>query len=106
LTEKLIAGRQKYSSIFNYPTLSYRRRHDRLARRRGRHLQPGAAVPDLLRPLRSRDDPHLQGGVLPPAAGLRAADDDDARHRGAATDGAGVGQPLLVAVADDVRSAR
>ena len=23
LTEKLIAGRQKYSSIFNYPTLSY-----------------------------------------------------------------------------------
>src|SRR3712207_7396641 len=35
----------------------------------------------LLRPLRAGDDPHLLGGVLPPAAGLRAADDHDARHR-------------------------
>ena len=82
-----------------------RRRH-RLAGGRGRDLQPGAAVPFLLRPLRPGDDPHLQGGVVPPAAGLRAADDDDARHPGAARHGPGRGQPHLVAVADDVRPAR
>ena len=63
-----------------------RRRRDRLARRRRGDLQPGAAVPQLLRPVRPGHDPHLQGGVVPPAAGLRAADDDDARHpRAAAT---------------------
>ena len=83
-----------------------RRRHHRLARRRRRDLQPGAAVPDVVRPLRPGDDPDLQGGVVPPAPGLRAADDDDARHRRAAGDGAGVGGPVLVAVADDVRPAR
>ncbi|CAA9220329.1 MAG: 1,2-phenylacetyl-CoA epoxidase, subunit A, partial [uncultured Corynebacteriales bacterium] len=82
-----------------------RRRHDRLARRRGRDLQPGPALPHLLRAVRAGDDPHLQGGVLPPAAGLRAAHDDDAGHRRAAGDGAGVGGPVLVAVADDVRPA-
>ena len=83
-----------------------RRRHHRLAGRRRRDLQPGAAVPYVVRPLRPGDDPDLQGGVLPPAAGLRAADDDDARHRRAAGDGPGVGEPLLVAGADDVRPAR
>ena len=83
-----------------------RRRDHRLARRRRRDLQPGAAVPDVVRPLRAGDDPDLQGGVVPPAAGLRAADDDDARHRRAAGDGAGVGGPVLVAGADDVRPAR
>ena len=83
-----------------------RRRHHRLAGRRSGDLQPGAAVPHVVRPLRALDDPHLQGGVLPPAAGLRAARDDDARHRRAARDGAGVGRPVLVAGADDVRPAR
>ena len=83
-----------------------RRRRHRLAGRRRRDLQPGAAVPHVVRALRPGDDPHLQGGVLPPAAGLRAADDDDARHRRAAGDGAGRGRPLVVAVADDVRPAR
>ena len=58
-----------------------RRRRDRLAGRRRGHLQPGAAVPLLLRSLRPGHGAHLQGGVVPPAAGLRAADDDDARHR-------------------------
>ncbi len=47
-----------------------RRRRHRLAGRRRRHLQPGAAVPFLLRPVRAGDDPHLQGGVVPPAAGV------------------------------------
>ena len=83
-----------------------RRRDHRLARRRRRDLQPGAAVPDVVRALRPGDDPDLQGGVVPPAAGLRAADDDDARHRRAAGDGPGVGRPVLVAGADDVRPAR
>ena len=82
-----------------------RRRRDRLAGRRRGHLQPGAAVPLVLRSLRPGHGAHLQGGVVPPAAGLRAADDDDARLGGAARDGAGRDQPVLVAVADDVRAA-
>ena len=82
-----------------------RRRRHRLAGRRGRDLQPGAAVPLLLRPVRAGDDPDLQGGVVPPAAGLRAAAHHDARHPGAARHGAGRHRPLLVAVADDVRPA-
>ena len=107
LTDKLISGAAEVLLDLQLPdaVLRRRRRH-RLARRRRRDLQPGAAVPHLLRPLRPGDDPDLQGGVLPPAAGLRAADDDDARHRRAAGDGAGVGRPVLVAVADDVRPAR
>ena len=86
------------------PHLRRRRRHRLAGRRRG-DLQPGAAVPQLLRAVRAGDDPRLQGGVLPPAAGLRAADDDDARHPGAAGDGAGRRRPVVVAVADDVRPA-
>ena len=48
-----------------------RHRRDRLAGRRRRHHEPGPAVPLLLRSLRARDEADLQGGVLPPAAGLR-----------------------------------
>ena len=44
---------------------------DRLARRRRRDHQPGADLPLLLRPVRAGDGAHLQGGVLPPAPGLR-----------------------------------
>ena len=54
------------------PHLRRRRRHRLAGRRRG-HLQPGPAVPLVVRALRPSDGPHLQGGVLPPAAGLRAA---------------------------------
>ena len=74
--------------------------HDRLAgRRRGDH-EPGAALPLLVRAVCARDDPHLPRGELPPAPGLRgAADDDAAGHRGAEGDGAGRGEPLVVAVA-------
>ena len=82
LTDKLIEGRQKYSSIFNYPTLTYAD-----VGVIG-WLVDGAAICNqvpLCRssygPVRAGDDPRLQGGVVPPAAGLRAADDDDARHR-------------------------
>ena len=107
LTEMLIDGKQKYSSIFNYPTLSYAD-----VGTIG-WLVDGAAICNQVPLCRTSygpygrvDDPDLQGGVLPPAAGLRAAGDDDARHRRAARDGAGVGRPVLVAGADDVRPAR
>ena len=83
-----------------------RRRRDRLARRRRRDRQPGAAVPLLLRSLRPRDGPGLQGGVVPPAPGLRDPPHAVPRHARAAGDGAGRRRPLLVAGADDVRPAR
>ena len=83
-----------------------RRRRDRLAGRRRRDHQPGAAVPLLLRPLRPRHGPGVQGGVVPPAAGLRDPPHPLPRHPGAEGDGAGRRRPLLVAGADDVRSAR
>ena len=58
-----------------------------------------------LRAVRARDDPHLQGGVVPPAAGLRHHDRAVPRHAGAEGDGAGRAEPLVVAVAHDVRAA-
>ncbi len=106
LLDQLHTGRQKYSSIFNYPTLIVGRHGgDRLARRRRRDHQPGAAVPLLLRPVRPRDGAHLQGGVVPPAAGLRDPAHAVARHPRAARDGPGRRRPLVVAGADDVRPA-
>ena len=48
-----------------------RLRRDRLAGRRRRDHEPGAALPVLLRPVCARHDPGLQGGVVPPAAGVR-----------------------------------
>ena len=82
-----------------------RRRRDRLAGGRRGDRQPGAAVPLLLRPVRAGDDPGLQGGVVPPAAGLRDPAHARARHPGAAGDGAGRGGPLVVPVAGHVRPA-
>ena len=76
---------------------------DRLAGGRRRDHEPGPAVPLLLRPVRPGDGPGLQGGVVPPAAGLRDPAHPVARHAGAARDGAGCDRPVLVAVADDVR---
>ena len=47
------------------PDAEFRRcRCHRLAGGRVRDLQPGPAVPQLLRAVRPRDDPHLQGGVF------------------------------------------
>ena len=57
---------------------------DRLARRRRRDLQPGAAVPRIVRTVRPGDGAHLQGGVLPPAPGLRDPPRPHAGHAGAA----------------------
>ena len=99
LVELLIAGRQKYSSIFNYPTLDLGRHgRDRLARRRRGDHEPGPADPLLVRPVRAGDGAHLQGGVLPPAPGLRDPLDAVARHARAARDGPGRRRPLVVAV--------
>ena len=57
--------------IFNYPTLNYAGHgRDRLAgRRRGDH-EPDSALPLQLRTVCAGDDSHLQGGIVPPAAGL------------------------------------
>ena len=107
LLDQLHSGRQKYSSIFNYPTLTWA---DVGAIG---WLVDGAAivnqvpaVPLLVRSLRPGDGPGLQGGVVPPAAGLRDPAHALARQPRAEGDGAGRGRPLLVAVADDVRPAR
>ena len=106
LVEQLLTGRAKYSSIFNYPTLSWADiGADRLAGgRRGDH-EPDPAVPLFLRTLCARDDPHLQGGIVPPAPGVRDHDHAGARLARAAGDGAGCVEPLVVAKPDDVRPA-
>ena len=64
-------GKHKYSSIFNYPTLSWADiGHHRLAGRRGGDHQSGDADSLLLRPVCPGDGANLQGGVVPPTAGL------------------------------------
>ena len=78
---------------------------DRLVGGRRGDRQPGAAVPLLVRPVCPGDGADLQGGVVPPAAGLRDPAHAVARHAGAACNGPGRGRPLVVAVADDVRPA-
>ena len=72
MLDLLHAGRQQLLLDLQLPDadLGRHRRH-RLAGRRRRDHEPGAAVPVLLRPVRPGDDPDLQGGVVPPAAGVR-----------------------------------
>ena len=84
LIEALHAGKAKYSSIFNYPTLTWADIGVI------GWLVDGAAImnqiplmPLLLRPLRARHGARLQGRELPSAPGLRSAADHDARQRGA-----------------------
>ncbi len=105
LLDLLHTGKQKYSSIFNYPTLNWA---DVGAIG---WLVDGAAimnqvpaVPLLLRPVRPGHGPHLQGRVVPPAPGVRDPAHPLARHARPEGDGPGRGEPVLVAVADDVRS--
>jgi hypothetical protein len=83
-----------------------RYRHGRLAgRRRGDH-EPDSTLPLLLWTLCARHDPHLQGGELSPAPGLRDRHDAGARHAGPKEDGTGCAEPLVVAGVDDVRPVR
>lgn len=71
LYQKMLDGQMKYSSIFNYPTLSWADIGvDRLAGRWRGHRQPGGAVPDLLRPLCPGDGQNLQRRELSPASGF------------------------------------
>jgi hypothetical protein len=91
LLDLLHTGKQKYSSIFNYPTLNW---------------ADVGAIGWLLRPVRPIHGPHLQGGVVPPASGIRDPVHPLARNARPAGHGAGRGEPVLVAVADDVRPSR
>ena len=107
LTEKLIAGKQKYSSIFNYPTLSYAD-----VGTIG-WLVDGAAICNQVPLCRTSYGPYGRSMIrickeesFHQRQGFELLADDDARHRRAARDGAGVGRPVLVAGADDVRPAR
>ena len=100
-------GTAKYSSIFNYPTLTWA---DVGAIG---WLVDGAAImnqiphlPLLVRPVRARHGAHLQGRELPPAPGVRDHADAGARQRRAARHGPGCPQPLVVAVDHDVRPER
>ena len=106
LIEQLHAGKAKYSSIFNYPTLTWA---DMGAIG---WLVDGAAIMNQIPLQRCSYGPYaramvrdLQGGELPPAPGLRHHDEALRRHAGAEGDGAGRAEPLVVAVADDVRPA-
>ncbi len=67
MTEELLTGAAKYSSIFNYPTLTWA--DIGTIGWLGDH-EPDPALPLFLRPLCAGDDPDLQGGKLPPAPGL------------------------------------
>ena len=71
LVDLMLAGKAKYSSHLQLSDADLGRyRRDRLARRwRGDH-EPDSALPLLLRAVRARDDPRLQGRDLSPAAGL------------------------------------
>ena len=107
LTDKLIEGRQKYSSIFNYPTLTYA---DVGAIG---WLVDGAAICNQVPLCRTSYGPYARAMIrickeesFHQRQGYELLTDDDARHRRAAGDGAGVGRPVVVAVADDVRPAR
>ena len=106
LLEQLNSGKAKYSSIFNYPTLTWA---DIGAIG---WLVDGAAIMNQV-PLQrcsygpyARHDPDLQGRELPSAPGLRPDHETRPRHARAAADGAGCAEPLVVAVADDVRPVR
>ena len=107
LTEQLICGRQKYSSIFNYPTLSYAD-----VGVIG-WLVDGAAICNQVPLCRSSYGPygramvrickeesfHQRQGYELLMTMMRGTD-------GATPDGAGRDEPVLVAGADDVRATR
>ena len=106
MVEALHSGKAKYSTIFNYPTLTWA---DIGAIG---WLVDGAAIMNqvplqrsFLRTLCAGHGAHLQGGELPPAPGLRDHDGPGGRHGRPEAHGPGRAGPLVVAVADDVRAA-
>ena len=107
LTEKLISGKQKYSSIFNYPTLSYADIGVI------GWLVDGAAICNQVPLCRCSYGPYARAMIrickeesFHQRQGYELLLAMVQRHRRAAGDGAGVDEPVLVAVADDVRPAR
>jgi hypothetical protein len=97
----------KYSSIFNYPTLTWA---DMGA---VGWLVDGAAIMNQVPLQRTSYGPYSRAMIrickeesLPPAAGLRHHDEDGAGDGGAEAHGAGCAEPVLVSLADDVRALR
>ena len=106
LVDPMLAGKAKYSSIFNYPTLTWA---DIGAIG---WLVDGAAIMNQIPLCRCSYGPYARAMIrickeesLPPAPGLRDHADAVPRQRGAEGDGAGRAEPLVVAGADDVRPA-
>ena len=106
LTEKLITGRQKYSSIFNYPTLTFAD-----VGVIG-WLVDGAAICNQVPLCRSSYGPYARAMIrickeesFHQRQGYELLMTMMRGHRSAAGDGAGRREPLVVAVADDVRPA-
>ena len=107
MTEELLDGTRQVLLDLQLPDPQLgRHRHHRLAGGRCCDHEPDPALPLLLRSLCAGHDPCLQGRKLSSASGLRDRDDAGAGHTGAEGDGAGQPEPLVVAVADDVRPAR
>ena len=107
LVDLMLAGKAKYSSIFNYPTLTWA---DIGAIG---WLVDGAAIMNQIPLCRCSYGPYARAmirvckeEVLPSAPGLRDHADAVARQRGTEGDGAERARSLVVAGADDVRSAR
>ncbi len=78
----------------------------RLACRRRRDHEPDTALSLFLWALRSRDGSYLQGREFSPAAGFRNHARNEPRNGAAKSHGTGCAEPVLVAVADDVRTGR
>src|SRR5688500_9599215 len=74
--------------------------------RRRRDSESDGAREGVVWTVCARDDPHLQGRELPQEAGLRDHRDSREWNAGAEGDGAGRGESLVVAVADDAWSER
>jgi hypothetical protein len=108
LLDALHSGKAKYSSIFNYPTLTWADMGVI------GWLVDGAAIMNQVPLCRCSYAPYARAMVricreesFHQRQGFDSAAGDDARrHRGPARDGAGRGEPLVVAEPDDVRPAR
>ena len=107
LTQDLLSGRMKYSSIFNYPTLTWA---DMGA---VGWLVDGAAIMNQVPLQRTSYGPYSRAMIrickeesFHQRQGLRHHDEDGEGHAGAKAHGAGCAEPVLVSVADDVRAVR
>ena len=72
LIDALLAGKAKYSSIFNYPTPTADVGVIGWLVDGAAIMNQIPAVPLHVRPVRARDDPRVQGRIVPPAPGFDA----------------------------------